>query len=175
MKRQCQIIVKRQIRVEGQVAYIPLTKGFEAIVDVADLPKVSGFNWSASGRKKPYAWRSLPHDENGTRGHVRMHRIIIDCPNHLCVDHIDGNVLNNRRANLRIATVAENCRNRGHQRNNSIGLKGVDFMKRRRKWRARITIDKVVKELGYFDCPQLAYAAYCAANQTYHGEFGRVG
>lgn len=176
MNNKRQIKNVREIRIEGDIAFIPLTQGFEAVVDTADLHKVSGFSWSAlRGRTKTYAKSILPANEMGVRCSVLMHRLLIDCPSHLFVDHIDGDSLNNRSANLRIATVSENCRNRGAQANNNSGFKGVGWHKRDKKWRARITVGGVVKQLGQFDCPQLAHAAYCAANQIYHGEFGRVG
>ncbi|KAK9817097.1 hypothetical protein WJX72_009520 [[Myrmecia] bisecta] len=53
-------------------------------------------------------------------------------------DHRDGEKLNNTRANLRVATHAENVRNRGRFKNNTSGYKGVSWNKQNRKWFASI-------------------------------------
>lgn len=88
------------------------------------------------------------------------------------VDHIDGNGLNNAISNLRAATAAENCRNRGANSNNKTGLKGV-HLSRPGKWRASLRIGNRLKHLGYFSDPAEAHAAYCAAAAEAHGEFAR--
>ena len=49
----------RQIRIQGDIAYVPLTKGYEAVIDAADVPLVQGNNWSATVRKRTcYAFRT---------------------------------------------------------------------------------------------------------------------
>jgi lambda repressor-like predicted transcriptional regulator len=92
------------------------------------------------------------------------------------VDHINGNRLDNRRENLRICTQHENNRNIWKPDQNRSGYKGVSFDARRSQWRARIK-DQNGKEkwLGYFDTPEVAYGAYCAAAKECHGEFANLG
>ena len=58
------------------------------------------------------------------------------------IDHIDGNTLNNRIENLRPATKSTNGMNRGKQKNNTSGYKGVYFSNERKKWIAQIKINK---------------------------------
>ena len=90
------------------------------------------------------------------------------------IDHIDGDRANNRWANLREATHAENCRNLKQTRDS----KGVSFCKSRRKWNAAIgiTVDGKRRNinLGRFDTKDEAQLAYNAGSKKYHGEFGRV-
>lgn len=102
-----------------------------------------------------------------------LHRELIDCPKGLCVDHVNGNPLDNRMSNLRVCTLSENQHNQGRNSRNTSGFKGVDFHKG--SWRARIKLRGVRKELGHFPTPELAYEAYCKAAEILHGEFRRVG
>ena len=76
---------------------IPLTRGLFAIVDARDYERLSRHTWFAEGTAQNcYAVRK----QNGRS--IKMHREITNAPDHLVVDHIDSNGLNNRRANLRL-------------------------------------------------------------------------
>jgi hypothetical protein len=90
------------------------------------------------------------------------------------VDHVDGDRSNNKITNLREATNAQNMRNCGAYATNTSGFKGVTFHKHRRRWHARINIPSKQIHLGYFDTPEEAHAAYCAAAAKLHGEFART-
>jgi len=87
------------------------------------------------------------------------------------VDHINGNGLDNRRENLRVANKMQNQYNSARQHNNRLGLKGVH--KNGRRYRAQIRADGVKHNLGYFDTAEEAHAAYCEAAKRLHGEFAR--
>ena len=85
------------------------------------------------------------------------------------VDHIDGNRLNNRIANLRDVSNSINLQNTRAARKNSLsGFLGVGWNKKSRKWRAQICIDGKAVALGYFDAPEEAHAAYLAAKRKHH-------
>ena len=165
--------MKRAIRIEGDVAYIKLTKGCEAVIDVADVPLVEGRNWYASSSKHTvYARRDEKLGDG--RARISLHRIVIGAEPGVLVDHIDGNGLNNRRSNLRLATNAENMRNaRGHL-DSASGAKGVSWHKGAAKWRAAIMADRQEHYLGLFDTVESAHAAYCDAAKRLHGQFARV-
>lgn len=90
-------------------------------------------------------------------------------------DHINGNGLDNRRENLRLATRSQNSINRGKQSNNKSGYKGVSWNKRDKRWTAQITINKHIINLGGFDTPEQAYEAYKEAAKQYHGTFANLG
>lgn len=89
------------------------------------------------------------------------------------IDHIDGNSLNNSPSNLRLATNAENSRNRGKNCNNTSGIKGVYWHKASQKWAAQLEINNRNKHLGLFESINEAAAAYENAARKYHGEFCR--
>jgi len=84
------------------------------------------------------------------------------------IDHINGNRLDNKLSNLRVATLSENLQNRGPQKNNTSGYKGVSFHATSKKWVAWICIKKIKKYLGIYKTPELAYAAYCEAQSKFH-------
>jgi len=87
------------------------------------------------------------------------------------IDHIDGNSLNNKLSNLRLATPSENLRNRGKQKNNKSGYKGVYFNTQKNKWQAKINVHNKAYHLGYYDSPQEAGESYILASKELHGEF----
>ena len=163
----------RPIRVCGDVAYITLTQGRTAIIDAADIHLVDAWCWSAfSQTHTEYARRS---GGIGTKKRtVLLHRELMGEPDGLQIDHRDGDGLNNRRSNLRVATRSQNMHNRSAYCNNKSGFKGVDFRKEGGKWRAKIRINNKEKHLGMFDSPEEAHEAYCRASEKYHGEFGRT-
>ncbi|MEG7750695.1 HNH endonuclease, partial [Listeria monocytogenes] len=65
---------------------------------------------------------------------VYLHRQIMGEPSGFEVDHIDGNGLDNRRANLRVASKTQNVRNQRIRQDNTSSFKGVSWSKRRQKW-----------------------------------------
>lgn len=91
------------------------------------------------------------------------------------MDHINGNRSDNRWENLREANRFQNSRNRKLDCQNTTGFKGVVFCCRNKKYRSRIKINGVRKELGWFRTPEEAHAAYCQAAQEYHGDFANFG
>ena len=90
----------------------------------------------------------------------------------LDIDHIDGNGLNNRFDNLRLATRSQNLANSRLSKRNLLGIKGVRRVGNR--FRAQIAVRGKYKHLGYFDTPQEASAAYQKAAIKHHGDFGRI-
>jgi len=166
---------KRQIRFHENKAYIPLTQGYEAVIDASDAHLVEGYNWSASVRKRNcYAFRTV-RLSNGKQRQILMHRAIMGAPEDMEVDHKDHDGLNNQRDNLRICTRRENLRNGQKRTCNVSGYKGVHKRKDRDKWQAQIRDGKTNKHLGYFDTAIEAYQAYCEASERIHGEFANVG
>lgn len=149
---------------------IPLTQGKEAIIDPGDLSLVEGRKWSVASRSETHSSRYYAQGFVAGRV-VLMHRIILDAKPGQIVDHINGDGLDNRRANLRIATPSQNNYNQSMQRHNFWGFKGVSA--NRKRWRARIKVNGYVMRLGTFDSPEEAALAYDEAARIHHGEFGR--
>jgi hypothetical protein len=81
------------------------------------------------------------------------------------VDHINGNREDNRFANLREATNAENAQNR-RRKDNKSGYTGV--RKENQKWLAEIKINYKPMRIGLFATPEEARAAYLEAKHKFH-------
>ena len=162
----------RKIRIEGDVAYVPLTKGLEAIIDAADVGLVDGFNWFAHTQTHTsYARRQIYF---GSKTHtVYMHRAILGLSDGVEGDHIDGNGLNNRRSNLREANRAQNNQNRRRHKNNSSGIKGVRFHEKSGRWLAKIHFNGKSLHLGSFLSEEEASSAYSRESDRLHAEFKR--
>jgi len=109
-------------------------------------------------------------------GKKLLHRIIMNPPANMQIDHRNKDKLDNRRCNLRVCTNSENQMNRGKTRANTTGFKGVikDKRYKRRIYRARITANKKTYCLGHFEKPDEAGAAYVKAAKLRHGKFARV-
>lgn len=129
-----------------------MTRGFVALVDEADA-ELSAHNWfSSECGKGMYAARMVVRE--GRRGSLHMHRVIaermgLDTRGQI-VDHINGNGLDNRRANLRLASKAVNARNARLPSSNTSGCKGVSFYRKTGKWRAYIKHNGKTYWLGVF-------------------------
>jgi hypothetical protein len=91
------------------------------------------------------------------------------------VDHINGNKSDNRIANLRDVSYAENQRNQKRREDNSSGVIGVCWHKRKKKWVATIQVGGRQKYIGHFDSVDLAADARAAASREfgYHENHGR--
>ena len=90
------------------------------------------------------------------------------------IDHVNGIRNDNRFVNLRPATRSQNQQNTRRQINNTSGFKGVSWFEPTRRWKAYINLRRKQIHLGYFDTPEEAHAAYCAASEALHREFGRT-
>lgn len=168
-------ILPRHIRIEDDIAYIPLTRGYEAIIDAADVPLVVGCSWIANISLRRDGSIKVVYARARVFGNLRtMHRVLLSAPIGIQVDHKDSNGLNNRRSNLRLATNAENQFNQRPPINNTSGVKGVNWSKVDAKWRARITVTGYQHHLGLFKNIEDAAAAYAQASITMHGDFGRL-
>jgi hypothetical protein len=84
-------------------------------------------------------------------------------PEEKYVDHIDGDILNNKISNLRLATLSQNQDNRKKNKNNTSGITGVLWSKISKKWRAEIYKDRSLIYLGLFDNKDEAIAVRITA------------
>ena len=143
---------------------IPITKGKVTIVDDDDYDLLVQWKWHLSNG---YAKTCVG------KGKLRpMHDAIVSHDPTLCVDHINGDRLDNRKANLRVCTKRQNSYNRRIGKNNKTGFKGV--FKQRNRFRAVICWDYKLIHLGMFDTPEEAGAAYDRKALELYGEFAKI-
>lgn len=149
---------------------IQLTQGKVAVVSDEDYEWLNRCRWQFTGG---YARRTMYFgtDENGKRikETIWMHRLIMNCPDGFVVDHIDGDVLNNQRDNLRICTNRENLLNQKSPPRFGKKYKGV--YKIGNRFSVRI-VDKGKRlNIGYFSNEEAAANAYNYFAIRFHGEF----
>lgn len=107
---------------------------------------------------------------------VRVSRIVMNVDNpDIFVDHINGNTLDNRKSNLRLATAKQNSRNIGKRKGKFTSkYKGVNYNKKAKKYSARINTDNGRLFLGYFETEQEAAEIYNKAALEHHKQFARL-
>jgi len=148
---------------------IKLSQGKFALVDNDDFIRVSQYKWHYH---YGYAVRNIKID--GKRTKIQMHRWLCNAEKNIEVDHFDGNGINNQKINLRVCTRSQNMANISRHSDNKSGFKGVCFHKNCNKFRARITINKKIIHLGYFDNARSAAMAYNQAAKEKFGKFSRL-
>ena len=92
-----------------------------------------------------------------------------------CLDHIDGDKLNNRIENLRVATVSQNAMNRKRYSNNTSGIKGVNWDKNRSRWQGRVEIKSKLYTTSYFKDKEECAKAVRELRAKLHGDFANHG
>jgi hypothetical protein len=170
----CPVTAYRKFKYGYTFRRIPLGEGYWTFVDPDIYYRLSGFNWTIYGNgQKFYATRFIDAGPGKTKP-LRIHREIMNAPPGVLVDHRDGNTLDNRRANLRLATHSQNSCNRRKRKNTSSRFIGVYFDKYRQCWGACIRYHGKNIWLGRFDSEIDAALAYDAAARIYHGQFARL-
>lgn len=140
----------------------PVKKGRFAIIGIEDADLASG-KWFLGNFDK-YARCS-----DGTK--VLMHRVIFErvigrpLEKYEFIDHIDGNGLNNKRYNLRLATSLQNHLNKAGR--GTSRFRGVSFNKKSDKWAVQIHFDDKSTYLGKYDSEITAAQVYDAAAREY--------
>lgn len=149
-----------------------LTRGLVALVDDEDYEWLTQWSWHATNHLgKSYACRS---GRAPAKRAIYMHRVILNAPASMHVDHINGNLLQNTRDNLRLATRAQNLANRGKTIVSQSGFKGVYRQLNRDKWLVQIKADGVVHHVGMFLDKEDGARAYDQAARIFHGPFAHL-
>ncbi len=157
---------------------VVLSAGYVALIDEVDAERVLAFKWSFLENRRGHVigygcrnTRSLQADGTWKQHKVLLHRFVIDAPDGVEVDHENGDGLDCRRDNLRIATRAQNVANTGRRKGSSSTFKGVYYRVERNRWRSEITIDGKRYDLGTYGNEIDAAIAYDAAAFAAWGRF----
>lgn len=147
--------------------FLPMNNGQSVVIDADDLALVSGYKWRVYefGRG---LWYAQSYRSGKT---LYMHRMLMAAEPGQKVDHRDGDGLNNRRANLRIASHGQNMANtRLIRSNNKTGFKGITYRAETGRWIGQIA----GTYLGTFGSAEDAARAYDAAAIEMFGEFAQI-
>jgi len=128
--------------------------------DKDDYNKIQHFIWYIDSNESVVTYYVK---STGEKTKIQQHRLVMNCPENLVVDHINHIRHDNRKINLRICNYSQN----GVYRINS---KGYSFIKKINKYQARIVKDKKIIYLGYFNTEQEARQVYESAVKNYYGE-----
>ena len=159
------MVVKEIIRRNGD--------RYEVLIDDEDEALYDSYIWHVDPRRcTPYVLGRKRKSED--RRKKILHRVLLDPPRHLDVDHINNSGLDNRRCNLRACTRSENNMNCSSVTNGSSTYKGVYFAKHAKKWCASVHINYKKMHIGYFVNEVDAAKAYNVAAKELFGEFANL-
>ncbi len=154
------------------------------MVDDADFEWLNQWKWTATNRNRPHRKTLYAERKDVTvasKPGISIHRLIMNTPSGLFTDHIDGNGLNNQRANLRICTQSQNQMNTGPKAigRNKTGVKtskykGVWWNKDSGKYESQIKTAAGTIWHGKFIVEDDAARAYNEAAKIHYGEFARL-
>lgn len=155
---------------------VPLTKGYRALVDEKDYKWISAYKWRANvsvNKRKVYASR-VTSRKDGPQKQIMMHRQImgLESKDEWQVDHINGNTLDCRRSNLRLATGSQNSMNRIYRRKTKSGVPGITKSHTDGMWNVRVQCEGKRYWIGTFRSIEEAIENRNFWIRAYHGEFG---
>lgn len=152
---------------------IPLTQGKVALVDDEDYAIVLRWKWCLSRGQGGLKYAIHSIRANGHLTTIPMHRVILRLYQGRVCDHINGDGLDNRKANLRLCTQQQNTYNQRARRVSATGYKGP-YLHKGGLWKSSITVNGKTKYLGYWQTARQAALIYDAAARQYFGEFARL-
>ena len=139
----------------------------QPIVDPEDLPLLQSRAWKVHGKQASYFKARFG------RSIYYLHRLIAGAGPGQIVDHINGDTLDCRRANLRLCDRSESNMNRRARKDSRAPYKGITETKSGR-WLAQIMKAKQYHRIGLFDTPIEAATAYDTAAVRLHGAFAKT-
>lgn len=158
-----------------KVIEVPLPCGRVTLVDedVWLQKNLFLYSWTSCAHKDGRVYAYAHRFGEKTKRKLKLHRAIMTPPDGVYVDHINGNGLDNRRANLRLCNNAQNQANTAG-RGGSSKYKGVSWFARDKNWRVAFRANGEFVWVGYFEDEIEAAKAYNREARARLGEFARL-
>lgn len=135
---------------KGKV-FIPLTQNQVTVIDLEDYELVRKYKWSAAKYKNSFYAVNSTYISKTKKCNIKLHRLIMNFPKNMMIDHIDGNGLNNCKSNLRVCTAQQNTWNLKR-----INLDRSLYLFPNNKWQVKIRINGKMTHLGMFSTKEEA-------------------
>lgn len=146
-----------------------------ALVDDEDYDRIRVYQWRyITSTPKHGGCVQSGYREKGKVVTLKLHRLILNPPKNMVIDHINGDVLDNQKSNLRICTSGDNTKNQKLSIVNNTGYKGVSFNHKYQKYYACISINSKNKSLGYYGTAKEAADAYDKAAKENYKTFAKL-
>lgn len=171
----------------GEAIRVPLSRGMVALIDADDAERILAHKWHLKRKrtdKRVYAQRTvrLGSGRNAPKTAVMLHREVMRAGPGEVIDHVNGDTLDNRKANLRRCTARQNVENIVESANQRRGrFKGVYQPKKTWRWCAAIAAGELRPNsrrkrlhLGSYDTAEQAAEAYDLAALQNYGEFAAL-
>lgn len=155
---------KNEFIEKGCITEVYTTKGEKFIIDTDDAEKIKCSTWC-----KNKAGYLIARKDNKN---IRLHRFVLNYSGPLVVDHINGDITDNRKSNLRICTQKSNSRNTTVSKNSKLGVLGVSLTPEG-KYKARIMVNRKEIRLGHYETLEEAIEARRKAELMYFGKYSR--
>lgn len=139
-------------------------------IDAEDVEFCKGFSYSVNGAGYLQATKLA----TGKNKQIFLHRVLLNIPEGLEADHINGDRSDNRRSNLRIVDAARNMQNRRKKKNTASSYKGVYLNRARNNWHTYISLNGKRLYGGAFKTDKEAAKRYDELATKYFGEYARI-
>lgn len=144
-----------------------------AIVDNNQYDLISKYRWNIDKNGYPRSRESRLKHPKRKQIQVRMHQLILPKKEGYVIDHINGNIYDNRLKNLRYATNSQNMMNsKTNWNSNKLGIKGVRF--KDKKYEVHIWVNKKSIYLGRYSSLSDAKNCYNEHALKYFGKYARI-
>lgn len=153
----------------GEFGICYLNNGKQVLFDIEDYDLIKDYYW----QENKYGYIVSQIQNNGIITGLRINRLIMGLENgdKRVVDHIQHNLLDNRKSQLRIVTYSQNGQNQTLNSKNTSGYTGVSWSKKYNKWRVYIKLNGKQIFLGYYNNIDDAVNARHSAEDKYFGEY----
>lgn len=148
---------------------LSISKGMTTLIDHEDYLRLAAaklLKWNAQKVGKRYYASRNTKDQK-----LYLHRWVMNAPTGMVIDHIDGDSLNNMKANLRLCHHRDNARNQRNQENRQSVFKGVTKQRNSPSWISQIEFGGEHVRLGSFGTAEDAAKAYDLAAVLLFGDF----